>query len=198
METQQVNPAAITKVRSRAIEVRAQADSLQITSPDELSTATDLLSHVKTVGKAIDTRKKEITDPLNKALKSARELFKPIEDHIALAERTIKGKMVSYQAEVERKRQEAAAKLEARVERGTMRQDTAIRKMDAMENVGTSVEGAVGEAQFRTVTDFEITDESQLPREYMLPNLPLIRRAVLDGKEVPGVCAFKKKVVAGR
>lgn len=50
-------------------------------------------------------------------------------------------------------------------------------------------------AGVRTVTKFEITEDYLVPREYCEPSDKLIRAAVADGKEIPGVRVWTEKKV---
>jgi len=194
----------LTPVKRQVTTISNQAGDLMIDSQESLSQATDILSKIKTSAKDVEKRKKEITDPLNAALKSARSLFKPLEDDLATAERTIKGKMLDYSNEVEAKAAEQAAKLEKRVEKGTMRVDTAMRKMDDIETVGSSVQGASGSVQFRTVRNIKIVDPTKIPLKYLSNEKVLaaisaaVRTDVLNGTKVDGVEIVEEKQIAAR
>jgi len=194
----------LTPVKRQVTTISNQAGDLFIDSNESLAQATDILSKIKTASKDVKNRKEEITKPLNDALKSARSLFKPIEDDLATAERTIKGKMLDYSNEVERKAAEQAAKLEKRVEKGTMRVDTAMRKMDDIETVGSSVQGESGSIQFRTVRNIKIVDPTKIPLKYMMNEKVLaaisaaVRTDVLNGTKVEGVEIVEEKQIAAK
>lgn len=194
----------LTPVKRQVTTISNQAGDLFIDSNESLAQATDILSKIKTASKDVKNRKEEITKPLNDALKSARSLFKPIEDDLATAERTIKGKMLDYSNEVERKAAEQAAKLEKRVEKGTMRVDTAMRKMDDIETVGSSVQGESGSIQFRTVRNIKIVDPTKIPLKYMMNEKVLaaisaaVRTDVLNGTKVDGVEIVEEKQIAAK
>jgi cysteinyl-tRNA synthetase len=199
--TEQIN---LTPVKRTVTTVGNRANDLFVDSNESLEQATDILSQIKTASKDVKNRKEQITKPLNDALKSARSLFKPLEDDLASAERIIKDKMLDYTTEVERKAAEQAAKLEDRVERGTMRVDTAMRKMDDIETVGSSVKGAKGSVQFRTVRNIKIVDPTKIPLKYLSNEKVLaaisaaVRTDVLNGTKVDGVEIVEEKQVAAR
>ena len=194
----------LTPVKRQVTTISNQAGDLYIDSNESLAAATDILSKIKAASKDVKNRKEEITKPLNEALKSARSLFKPLEDDLATAERTIKGKMLDYSNEVERKAAEQAAKLEKRVEKGTMRVDTAMRKMDDIETVGSSVQGENGSIQFRTVRNIKIVDPTKIPLKYLMNEKVLaaisaaVRTDVLNGTKVDGVEIVEEKQIAAR
>lgn len=201
MATQQPN---LTPVKRQVTTISNRAGDLMIDSQESLEKASDILSQIKTSAKDIKNRKEEITKPLNAALASARALFKPLEDDLATAERCIKDKMLDYTNEVDAKAAAEAAKLEARVEKGTMRTDTAMRKMDELETVGSQVKGAKGAVQFKTVRTIKIVDPTKIPLKYLSQPKVLeaisaaVRTDVMNGTKVDGVEIVEQKQVAAR
>lgn len=199
-----MNNINLTPIKRQVTTAVNRANDLVIDSNDSLAAATDILKQVKDAGKVVKARKEEITKPLNDALKSARSLFKPIESDLETGERIIKDKMLDYENEVESKRAEEAAKLEQRVEKGTMRVDTAMRKMDDLETVDSQVKGAKGSVQFRTVRKVKIVDPTKIPLKYLMNEkvLDAIRASVstdvLNGTKVDGVEIVEEKQVAAR
>lgn len=185
-------------VKQQATKALNAANDVQITTQEQYEVATDLLSKIKTVGKMLKERKEEITRPLMDALNSARDLFKPIEQSHADAERIIKSKMVAYQYEQERIQAAEQAKIAARVEKGTMKQETAIKKMEAMPEVPTTVHGKVGMVSTRIMKKLVISDENAVPREYCSPDNTKIKAALDAGKDVPGASYIEEKVISAR
>lgn len=198
---QQLN---LTPIKRQVTTVANQAGSLLVDSQKSLEQATDILSKVKESAKLIKTRKEEITKPLNEALKSARDLFRPLEDDLSTAERTIKDKMLDYSNEIDRKAAAEAAKLEARVEKGTMRVDTMARKLDEIETVGSNVKGNKGSINYRINRTVKVIDPTKVPLKYLMNEKVLdairaaVRTDVLNGTRVEGVEIVEEKVVAAR
>ena len=187
----------VAVVKTQATKALSAANDLVITTDADVPVATELLAKVKQVGKLIKERKEQITKPLNAALLSARGLFKPIETSHEQAEAIIKRKLLDYQAKVEKERQEAAAKIAARVEKGTMRVDTAMKKMDNLPEVQKTTTTASGMVSTRTLKKVRIINAELLPREYLVPDMVKINQAVLkDGQNVPGVEIYEEKVLA--
>lgn len=186
-------------VKQQATKAVTMAESLVITNDTELASATDILSKVKKLGKMIKERKEEITRPLMDSLNSVRDLFKPIEQSHAEAERIIKSKMLAYQEEQERIRAAEEAKIAKSLESNRIKPETAIKKMENLPEVQTSMKGSVGAISTRIVKKVRITDETKIPREYLTPNMPLINEAALkQGKEIPGIEVYEEKVIAAR
>ena len=175
---------------------RALSIAQEITIQDEktLADGIDFLKKIKTTGKIIKNQKEKITKPLLQAIKEARAMFKPIEDNYSEAERIIKGKILHYNIVQEEKRKEKEAKLAARVEKGTMKAETAVKKIEEIPEVKN--EGKVGKVSTRTVKKVVIEDESKLPRKYLIPNQSLIRQDALKGIKIDGVEIKEEKIIA--
>lgn len=199
-----MNDINLTPIKRQVTTAVNRANDLVIDSNDSLAAATDILKQVKDAGKIVKARKEEITKPLNDALKSARDLFRGIEADLTSGERIIKDKMLDYESEIETARAAEAAKLEARVEKGTMRVDTAMRKMDDLNTVDSQVKGAKGSVQFRIVRTIKIVDPTKIPLKYLMDEKVLaalataVRTDVLNGTKVEGVEIVEEKQVAAR
>lgn len=174
------------------------ASEYSIANKADLDKGADLLHDVKEIKKKLTERKEAITRPLMDALGSVRDLFKPLESVYIDAEKIIKGKMLDWQnsedERIEKKRQSDMA----RVERGTMKVETAVSRIEDRGEAPKTAEGSVGKIQTREVPKLEIFDESVLPREYMTPDRTKIFDALKKGTEVPGAKIRYEKVIAGR
>src|SRR5437879_3564859 len=92
-----MNPqTAIAEIKPAASELVAKAQSVKVKTFEHAMDAADFLLDVKSLGEKITTRKEEITKPLNESLKSARSLFKPLEEQCAEAETTVKDAILSF------------------------------------------------------------------------------------------------------
>lgn len=191
--TETVESKELTTVRQQASKALGAAETLVIASPDDMAAATDVLSKIKTVGKMIKERKESITRPLNESLKSVRDLFQPIESNHADAERIIKGKMLAWQDAEEKRIAREQLAIAKRVEKGTMKPETAVAKMENVGTVQTTSKGKIGEVSTRIVKKYRVTDESKLPREYLIPNMPKITEDLKSGRDVPGAEIYEEK-----
>lgn len=203
METPDTKEVAV--VRTQATKALAAAQELEITTPEQMTSATDLLSKMKTVAKMIRERKEAITKPLTEALNSARDLFKPIELNLAEAERVVKGKMVGYQTAADLEAEKKRLALAKKVETGYMKPETAVARMEQIEDAPTAVQGKVGAVAFRTVKKVKFADLTKLScadlnalatSGYLEWNETAARKAALAGELKVGVQVYEEKVVA--
>lgn len=195
--TQISNPETkeVAIVKQQATKAVAAATAMVIATDDDLAAATDVLSKIKKVAKMAKERKELITKPLNEALSSARDLFKPIEQNCADAEGIIKKKMLTYQDEQQAIRDKATAQIDKRVEKGTLKEETAADKIAALPEVKKAVTGKFGGISTRNVTKYRVTDAALLPREYLVPDMAKITDAIKSGTTVPGAEAYTERVI---
>lgn len=188
----------VAVVKQQATKALQAAEALTIKTEKDAEQATDILSKIKTVGKMIKERKEQITKPLSEALNSARDLFKPIEQNHAEAERIIKGKLLNWQ-EAERKRiEKETVKVVDKMESGKMTTEKAVAKIEDIGEVKTSVSGRVGQISTREVPKYRVTNEEIIPREFCSPDMAKIKKALDAGIQVPGAEKYYEKVISAR
>ena len=94
--------------------------------------------------------------------------------------------MLAYTISEQEKVEAKKAKVAARVEKGTMRSDTAVAKLGAIGDVAKT-DGI----RVQTRRQLEIVDETFIPRDYLVPDREKITKALFAGIEVPG-CLLKE------
>jgi len=104
-----------------------------------------------------------------------------------------RAKIEEEKAEIERKRRAIEAEKE-RLEREKQRKADEEAAEEARLEREREEKQRV-KAGVRTVTKFEIVNALEVPRQYCEPSDKLIRAAVLEGKEVPGVRVWTEKKV---
>jgi hypothetical protein len=197
-------PVVVDKVKAELVQETTQAESafaeineFEIQTKDDLAFAVEILTETKANLKRLDEKRKEITGPLNEALKAANGLFKPAITFYEKCEKIIKQKIAAAYAQAG---SEARAALEAASEAAGIGDGTGVTAAlqahdDAVEF--PEVEGI----QYRSIWKFEITDESLIPRDFLTPNILLISGVVQNKKgatDIPGVRVFEEKIVAVR
>lgn len=188
----------VAEYRGQVDFVKAEATKLTITTDEDMARASDLLVQVNQVEKAIQERKERITRPLMAGLSEARELFKPMEAGHAEAKKTIKAKMLDYSIAEEERIEKEKGKVEARIEKGTMRMDTGIKKLEGIGDAPKSFSGESSRTSLHTVRKIRIVDETLIPRGYLIPDMKKITEAVLKEKlTVMGVEIYEEKTIVG-
>ena len=188
----------IAPIKARVTRMEGAVLALRINNEKTLNEAVKILSGIKDVARQVKEKKEEITKPLNAALVAARALFRPMEAQCEEAERQVKHDIVVYNVELEAARTLKEAELAARVEAGTLKVETAAKKLEAVPTAITHHEAEKGEITIRKVKKFKVVDLSKLPIEYHLPDETAIRRIMNAGTELPGVEYWLEDQVAAQ
>lgn len=182
----------LTEVKQQVSNVQLAANSLSVTNQEESDKATALLKQVKEAEKFMTAKKEEITRPLMSSLAKIRDLFKPIEGNLADATKTIKAKILAWTIEEQDKKEKEAARISARVEKGTMKAETAANKLETISKDAPK-------SNLRIIKKVRVVDEMAIPREYLVPNMTMITEAVLrQGASIPGVEVYEEKSIVAR
>ena len=107
--------------------------------------------------------------------------------------------MISWQTEEDARIQKDKDRITKRVEKGTMRADTAANKFEKIGEAPTSSKGEVGKASIWEVKKIRIMDETMIPREYLVPNMTLITESILrKGLSISGIETYVEKQIVSR
>lgn len=187
----------VEETKSQVTVLVKQANNLLIDDQQKVGVASDILSQVKDYKKGLKDKKESITKPLNESLKNIRSLFAPLEANLDEVEIIIKRKVLAFNDEVRKKADAEKAKLEARLEKGTIKVETAFKKMADVVEPETKVMGNTGKLIEKTIREAVIGDENLIPREYFVLDMVKIRKVIAAGGSIPGVNVIEKKTIAG-
>lgn len=183
-------------IQSEVSVYEREANALTIKTQSDMEQAVKMLSVTNSTADRVQSEKEKITKPLNEALKAERARWKPIEDACASAIATIKTKILTYNRALEASNAIKEEKIMARVEKGTMKVETAVGKLACMPDANESVATEAGVVQYRTVKKLVIEDALLIPREYLMVNETAVKEALKAGKIVPGAKIVEEKTIA--
>lgn len=187
--------AELVTEATEAEQALAEITGFEITDSESMKFAADVLAETKGNHKRLDDKRKEITQPINAALKATNALFKPALDFYKRCEAQIKAKMLqaNQAAQVA-----AQAALQAAGAAATEGDTEGVSTAIAAHDDAVSLPAADG-VQYRSTWKFNIVDEKLIPREFLTPDLKLIEGHVRHKKQataIPGVEAFEEQSVA--
>ncbi len=190
-ETTPTNEIAV--VREKVKGMQAMIDASPVTNDAELAAVTDHIRNIKALAKIIKEKKDKFVAPAKAIVLEAKAAFDPLLKECEDAEAILKGRASKYMLAVEDERRKEEAKIAARVEKGTLRPETAIKKMEALPDTPKTVRTDTGSGlrmSKRKVA--RITDPSLIPDEFWVVDEVRVRREALErekyGKEpIPGV-----------
>jgi hypothetical protein len=223
-------PAEVQTVSRKSQSLTEQASTLAVIDADSQIEASEALKAIAAMRKEISDTFKPMKDAAFKAHRTICQQEKMLDDPLAQAEATLKGRIGHFVGEQQRLAREAeeAARAEERrradAEAAQFAQEQALEQAIDLEARGNTVAAeavlanpapvapryiapapvapAVAQVKgvsTRTDWDFRITDISQIPRDYLLPNETAIRNLGKNTQgraKVPGVEFFPKTVVA--
>lgn len=178
----------VPTIQKQISPIVSQAQQLKITSPEEMTEASTLLTQLNKNNDRVTKEKESITKPLNEALRVERGRWKPIELQLEEAIKITRQKMSEYQTKESENAKRDADKIALRVGegRGKLKPETAAKKIEALAP-DKNVTVAGGSVQFVTVKHFEIVNFNLVPDEYKLADETKIRHQMRAGIEVSGV-----------
>ena len=162
---------------------------LEATTVKDTASMEKATEYMSKANKFLDALKKDreaITKPINDSLKAIRAKYKPTEDKLTAIIENIRSQMTIYQTEQLRLKAEAERKITDRVEKGTLKMETAIKKIENIEVPANKTTTDLGSVSFRATPRLKITDEKLIPREYLTINEGAIMNALKANITVPG------------
>lgn len=168
-------------VKEKIKEMVAKMPS-EVTNQDTYDQAITYGKQVSKMEKFIDTEEKKITRPLNESIKAARALFKPYREQCAEVKAQVKAILDTYRKEEDEKNRIQEERDLARLEKGTIREDTVTKKMVERDLGKTDTTGTT-----TSVLVIKSFDLSKVPVEYLLLNEAKVKAAYREGKEINGV-----------
>lgn len=178
----------LTSITSTLTPLLKQASSLTITSPDDLITATTLLSQLNTINDKIQEEKNKVLAPLNEARTAEINRWKPILIFYTTAITTLRQKLSLYQTNLTTTHLEATNAISARVAQGKghLSLSSAVNKINNLPTPQEEITTPVGTLKFRTQQILKIINTNLIPRAYLIPDEAKIIRILKEGKPVTG------------
>lgn len=196
--------------------IRVYATNLVIKTPEGYKQASERLVDLKTEIDRVEAEKDGVFKPINAGLRAFSALVKRALDPLKAYEVAIKAAMIKYSDEQDRLTREAQRIANEKADKARAKllekADAAVAdgkesKAEALIERAAAVQAPivatgrpmVAGISIPKVWTFEITDESLIPREYLLVDEVRIRKVVTALKgdtKIPGVRAFEQKRIA--
>ena len=176
------------------ITIEGEVQNLVITSDEDMAKAGTMLTNVNITADKVKEEKEKVTVPLNEALKAEKSRWEPIETVCKSIILTLRTKMKDYNDAVAAKAKLDAERITARVEKGTMKPETAVAKLQAQPEANKVIDTGAGSIQWMNVQRLVIDDINLIPHEYFDLNEPRLKAALKLGA-IPGAHMITEKIV---
>lgn len=193
----QINVVSEADVR-RALSLIERANDLIVRDDDTVSLARSLNRDMNDVVKSVDARRTQVKRPVLDLGKAIDAVAKGVTDPLKHAIDQTKRKLAVYVAEIERQQAEAEQ----------ARREAEQRAVDEYKQTGRAAQVDpvfaapvvnAPDVATRTVRKIVIDDPDQVPREFMIPDIPRLEQAVLrDGRAIAGVRVVEERIVVNR
>jgi len=168
-------------------------ESTKVTNESESKEIADKIKNIKLLKTAIKAKMDKSIIPAKAVIEEAKSTYMPMIEKCEWAERELKKKFTDYTLAEEEKRIEKEIKIAERVERGTMKTETAIRKIEEMPEAKRTVKSEEGATiSVKKVPIAVIRDTSKIPDEFWEINIPKVNKEALrrhkeNLEQIPGV-----------
>lgn len=174
--------------------MRAMLESTEVTNDDQLAEVAEKVEKIHTLGKFVRQEMERYTKPAQQIITNARERFLPYEKECIDGEAMLKSKAGAYMRAQEEERKRKEDQIAKQLENGRIKEQTAIRKMEAVGEAKRTVAAPSGaRLTMRTVKVVVIEDASKVPDEYWVLDETKIKKVALAGVEIPGVAVREDK-----
>jgi len=212
------NDEQLIAFQKRAEVYYNKASLFVIVDNDSYLASAEDLKQIKAQIKAIEDYRKSITDPINEQIKRIKAFFDVPINKLKEAEEVIKGAILKYQKEQERIRLEEQARLREEAEKFRLELEQKAKKLEEQgktekaEEVKQQAETIItpilandtvkvaGISKMK-VWKYRITNESLIPREYLIPNekmLTQIAKSTKGALKIPGVEFYCEETIAAK
>lgn len=169
----------LTVVKRKTTNIAKEVEAIDVSDNDAVKKAGTIIKEAK---KWLKGERDKYIAPAKEIIAQAKDQYDPFIKNVEDVEKKLKARVTEYVTEQNRIAEKERQRLADRVERGTMKAETAVDKMEKIEDPGKSVGGVT----VRTIKKMRITDASLIPREFLVPDEVAIRKALLNGQEIPG------------
>ena len=196
-----INPDVVSLL-NEVMSIKEWADKREIANPEDVKNATNDLSLIAKLKKAIEEKRKEYTDPLNTHLKAISNAFKLLSEPLEQANQVTRQKVLAYNAEIERQRLEAEAiererlALARREEELTGEHTVDLTAVDRPDATPDRVKTDVGMTSKMTVRKWELEDITQVPAQYLVVDAAKVTKQVKAGiGAIPGIRIYEEETL---
>lgn len=193
----------IVNYYNEAIKLQEYAEKRVIRSLDDVKLATNDLSVISRLKKAMEEKRKEYVLPLQNQVTAINDTYKTLMQPIEAADLTTRNKILAYQKEQERIRREQeeinrlrmeAAQKEAALHKGEITESVNLVEVipEAPKRVSTDM-GILGKA---TIWKFEVIDFASVPDEYKIVDTAKVGKVVRAGlRSIPGIRIYPEETL---
>jgi len=178
----------VALIQTELSPIVAKAKAVVAINQATMGEASQMLSELNKHADRVEEEKQKVLKPLNEARTAEINRWKPVLSVLYTATDYLRDTISGFQtAEVKRVKAEEA-KIAQRVGegKGHLKVETAVRKIEAIQEPEKQVATEAGLVKFREDKVLKITDEKKIPREYLVVDEKKLLEALKAGTVVSG------------
>lgn len=179
---------SITLIESQVEKCETTLGEVVVNSQESYDHFLEAGKKVSKLLKLIDEDEKKITKPINDSLKLIRDKYRPFKERVEAKKKEIAKALSDFINAEEAKKRTEEARIAARVEKGTMKEETAVNKLNVLQDTKTDTSGGM-----TSVLVCEVIDIKDVPAEYLIVNEAKAKADYREGKEIAGLKMFYEK-----
>lgn len=194
----------VAHLREEGKKIVKYANERTIATGEDVKDATNDLGAIAKFKKAVEEERQYYVGPLIAEKKEIDAFFKLLTDPIGEADKVTRSKILAYNAEIRRQREEAerieAEKLRLAQEEEALTGEHTVEltEIEKPEATPERVRADMGMASKMIIWKWEVTDFSQLPDEYKVVDSAMLNATVKknhDSKQIPGVRIYPEETL---
>jgi len=190
MVKENISQQEVVEKAQEQVEALVIDSRIKVNSKQTLEVSIIQLGNIKEVRKNVKEYKDSVVKPIKEGIKNFTDRLKPIEEKLDIMESYLKSEQIKYSNRLDKEREEREKKAMEEVENGTSI-ERASKKIDNVKKIEDNISVRIDKV-------LRITDESKLPREYLIPDERKIISALKAGIGVSGAELHDKKVIINR
>lgn len=194
--------SAVIVLSNEILEMGRYAASLTIASDSDLRQATTDLSLIASLKKSLERKRKDYLEPFQLHTKDINNVFRFLTDPLAVADGTVRDKILAYRKVVDDKRMEEERINRLRLEAAEAEMKLKGEITEPVELVPSSppapsfVRTGAGSAGTVKVRKWEVIDFSAVPDEYKTIDAGQVTKQVKAGiGAIPGLRIYEEDIV---
>lgn len=189
----EVKDQDLVVVKEKLKGMQKMLDTTQVTTDLELDGVADKIKGIKTLLKIIEQKKEKFTEPAKAIISEARDTYDPMIKECRNAEVVLKDRASKFMLQREADRKKKEEQLAARVEKGTMKPETAMNKIENLPEAPKTVRTDTGSGlRMAKRKVAKITEPNLIPDEYWIIDEVRVRKEAIEREknglpQIPGV-----------
>lgn len=173
-----------------AIALDKKAEDIQIQNEEGQAGALAIIKEARSFIDIIEEKRKFFSVPLNNILSSLNEKARILKDPINRIIQKVNGKLIEYKRKADEAARKEREKLQKKIERAA--ENGKPIPVQPQINVPKTVRADAGTLSYKKVWRYEIINEQEVPREYLMLDTSKIQKVINAGvRSIPGLRIFE-------